>query len=138
MRYYNTISIDATSALKATLLTGVEYSNILSTISNINRAAIGYSFTYDTTDYQKNTGVFAQLNPSYKNKIFLTLAGRYDFNKNFGSYFNPRIGITTNLLIRSVVFKTQSCMGPGITSLSWQTEMIGRYPRRKPRNQDSN
>jgi outer membrane receptor protein involved in Fe transport len=75
--------------------------------------------TVDTFDIQKNTGVFAQLNPSYKNKIFLTLAGRYEFNKNFGSYFNPRIGVTTNFLIGKLMLKPRIAWGRGITSVSW-------------------
>jgi len=111
LRYYNTISLAGKSDLKATLLTGVEYSNNLSTLYAVNRTTTAYRIAFDTLDIQKNTGVFAQLNPSYKNKIFLTLAGRYEFNENFGSYFNPRIGVTTNFLIGKLILKPRIAWG---------------------------
>jgi len=125
LRYYNTISLAANSDLKATLLTGVEYSNNLATVYSVNRTTTGYRITPDTVNIQKNTGVFVQLNPSYKNKIFLTLAGRYEFNKNFGSYFNPRIGVTTNFLIGKLILKPRIAWGSGITEVSWY---IKHYP----------
>jgi outer membrane receptor protein involved in Fe transport len=120
LRYYNTISFAARSNLKATLLTGAEYSNSLHTYFNVNRATTAYRITFDTLNKQKNTGVFAQLNPSYKNRIFLTLAGRYEFNKNFGSYFNPRIGLTTNFLIGQLILKPRVAWGSGITEVPWR------------------
>ena len=119
LRYYNTISFVANPRLKATLLTGFEYSNNYSTVYSVRRTTTGYNITFDTLDIQKNTGVFVQLNPSYKNKIFLTLAGRYEFNKNFGSYFNPRIGMTTNFLIGKLILKPRIAWGSGITGVSW-------------------
>ncbi|TMI62575.1 MAG: hypothetical protein E6H07_14255 [Bacteroidetes bacterium] len=119
LRYYNSISFGAGSEIKATLLTGFEYSNAYSTGYTVRRTTTAYNVTVDTFDIQKNTGVFAQLNPSYKNKIFLTLAGRYEFNKNFGSYFNPRIGATTNFLIGKLILKPRIAWGRGITGVSW-------------------
>ena len=120
VRYYNSISFAAKSDIKATLLTGIEYSNFLSTDYTVTRTTTAYRVTFDTLNKQKNTGVFAQLNPSYKNKIFLTLAGRYEFNKNFGSYFNPRIGLTTNFLIGKLILKPRIAWGRGITEVPWQ------------------
>jgi outer membrane receptor protein involved in Fe transport len=117
LRYYNTVSFGGKSDIKATLLTGAEYSNTLATGITVSRTATAYRFQYETSDIQKNTGVFAQLNPSYKNKIFLTLAGRYEFNKNFGSYFNPRIGLTTNFLVGNLTVKPRVAWGRGIISL---------------------
>jgi outer membrane receptor protein involved in Fe transport len=119
LRYYNTIFFGSRSDLKATLLTGFEYSNSLSTAYVVNRATAGYNIRLDTVDIQKNEGVFFQLNPSYKNKIFLTLAGRYEINKNFGSYFNPRIGLTTNFLMGGLTVKPRIAWGSGITAVGW-------------------
>ena len=125
LRYYNTIAFASRSDLKATLLTGFEYSNGLSTVYSVRRTTTAYRITFDTLDIQKNTGVFVQLNPSYKNKIFLTLAGRYEFNKNFGSYFNPRIGATTNFLIGKLILKPRIAWGRGITGVPWYNK---HYP----------
>jgi outer membrane receptor protein involved in Fe transport len=126
LRYYNNISFGGKSNLKATLLTGVEYSNSVSTTYSVRRTTTAYNITFDTLDKQKNTGVFAEFNPSYKNKIFLTLAGRYEFNKNFGSYFNPRIGVTTNFLLGNLILKPRIAWGSGITGVSW---FYKHYPR---------
>jgi outer membrane receptor protein involved in Fe transport len=119
LRYYNTISFASKSDLKATLLTGAEYSNVYSTGYTVRRTTTAYNVTIDTFDIQKNTGIFAQLNPSYKNKIFLTLAGRYEINENFGSYFNPRIGLTTNFLLGNLTVKPRIAWGSGITAVGW-------------------
>ena len=119
IRYYNTISLARKSGIKATLLTGVEYLNYLATGYSVTRTSAAYRITTDTTNIQKNTGIFAQLNPSYKNKIFLTLAGRYEINENFGSYFNPRIGLTTNFLVGNLIVKPRIAWGSGITEVSW-------------------
>jgi outer membrane receptor protein involved in Fe transport len=126
LRYYNNISFGGKSNLKATLLTGVEYSNSVSTTYSVRRTTTAYNITFDTLDKQKNTGVFAEFNPSYKNKIFLTLAGRYEFNKNFGSYFNPRIGVTTNFFLGNLILKPRIAWGSGITGVSW---FYKHYPR---------
>ena len=126
IRYYNSISFGASSSIKTILLTGFEYSDISSTGYTARRTATAYNVTVDTFDIQKNTGVFFQLNPSYKNKIFLTLAGRYEFNKNFGSYFNPRLGVTTNFLIGKLILKPRIAWGRGITEVSWFSK---HYPR---------
>ena len=119
LRYYNTISIKSNSPIKASLLTGVEYCNILSSFYSIRNSGSNLIFSNtDTADLQKNTGVFAQLSPSYKDKIFLTVSGRYDFNKNFGNAFNPRIGATTNFQIGKLTIKPRITWGKGITSLT--------------------
>ena len=118
-RYYNTINIKGNSSTKASLLTGVEYSNILASFFSIRRSGSNLVFfNTDTADLQKNTGVFAQLAPSYKDKIFLTISGRYDFNKNYGNIFNPRIGVTTNFQIGKLMIKPRVAWGKGIASLS--------------------
>jgi outer membrane receptor protein involved in Fe transport len=119
LRYYNSVSFAAKSDLKATLLTGFEYSDAYSTGYTVRRTTTAYNVTVDTFDIQKNTGAFFQLNPSYKNKLFLTLAGRYEFNENFGSYFNPRIGLTTNFLIGKLILKPRIAWGRGITAVGW-------------------
>ena len=124
-RYYNTITIKGNSPIKASLLTGVEYSNILTSLFSIRKSGSNLVFSKtDTADLQKNTGVFAQLSPSYKDKIFLTVSGRYEFNKIFGNIFNPRIGVTTNFQIGKLTVKPRVAWGKGIASLSWGD----RYP----------
>ena len=125
LRYYNTINIKSRTQIKASLLTGIEYSNITSGYFAVTRSGAVLTTTRnDTADLQKNTGVFAQLSPSYKDKLFLILSGRYEFNKTFGNIFNPRIGVTTNFQFGELILKPRIAWGKGITPPAWGE----RYP----------
>jgi outer membrane receptor protein involved in Fe transport len=122
LRYYNEIRIKPNSQFRLNLLSGVEYVNFLSDFFAVIKSRSEFIYTrIDTADLQKNAGVFAQLNPSYKDKIFLTISGRYDFNKTFGAVFNPRIGATTNFQLGMFTLKPRIAWGKGINLISYST-----------------
>jgi outer membrane receptor protein involved in Fe transport len=111
LRYNNTITMAAKSDFKTTLLTGVDYtSNKSDAVYQLN----GNSVTRQNTKWE-NTGVFGQLNPSYKNKYFLTLALRADINRDFSTTYSPKIGATTNFQVGQVTLKPRISWGKGIT-----------------------
>jgi outer membrane receptor protein involved in Fe transport len=112
IRYNNTIAMGrATADFKTSLLTGLDYFHYqTSALSQLNGRAVN-----TTTSSQENTGIFGQLNPSYKNKCFLTAALRYDINPNFTPTLSPKIGFTTNFKIKSFTLRPRVSWGKGIT-----------------------
>lgn len=112
VRYNNTIAIGkASDDFKTTVLTGVDYIHWQgSAMWQLNGTRV-YSFS----GTQENTGIFGQVNPSYKNRYFLTAALRYDINSNFTATLSPKIGFTTNFKIESFTLKPRISWGKGIT-----------------------
>ena len=90
---------------------------------------------YETGDPDnKNYGAFVQLNPSYKN-LYLTLGLRYEKNELFTASWDPRIGLTTNFNLWSMILKPRISWGKGITAPSYSdrfgtpaNDLTVRYP----------
>jgi TonB-dependent SusC/RagA subfamily outer membrane receptor len=137
IRYYNVISVAHTSYFKAALMTGVEYTDALESRLVVRKTGSTLStFKVDTSELQKNTGIFAQFTPSYKDKLFITIAGRYEFNKTFGSVFNPRFGISSILTLGDLVLKPRIAWGRGITPPTWAIATAPAHnPNLRPQEQ---
>ncbi|MGZ5190569.1 MAG: TonB-dependent receptor, partial [Flavisolibacter sp.] len=116
LRYSNVLSIyPSGSNFSASITSGAEYKKYTSS-SFITRATTASTFLGSEGD-NENYGAFIQANPSYKN-VYLTLGLRYEKNNLFYDAWNPRLGITTNFEIRSLMIKPRISWGKGITAPS--------------------
>ncbi len=119
VRYSNVLRIgdnkDEDFNLKIT--SGAEYKNYYYQ-SNYVQDSTSLKISNDPVD--KDFAAFAQLNPSYKN-VFLTAGLRYEHNNLFSDAhsLNPRLGLTTNFNIESVIVKPRISWGQGITAPSY-------------------
>ena len=122
IRYFNTITVgNSHTDFDATILSGLEFKQN-SHINVFFQPATGRSYiTRDPNN--KNYGAFVQLNPSYKN-VYLTLGLRYEKNELFTAAWDPRIGLTTNFNLRSMILKPRISWGRGITAPRY-TERFG-------------
>ncbi|HET7001799.1 MAG TPA: TonB-dependent receptor, partial [Puia sp.] len=125
IRYSNILNwSDTKSGWAASVMSGADYKN------DYVYSVIRYNVPYYRDNYpaNSNTGVFVQLNPSYKN-IYLTAGLRYDYNKLFKNNhsLNPRIGLTTNFNLSVLILKPRISWGSGITAPSY-TARFGSPP----------
>jgi outer membrane receptor protein involved in Fe transport len=111
IRYNNSITFGRKSNFRTNLLTGLDYNNGRSNQDYYTSGAT----TLQQKDQQQNTGYFAQLTPSYKNHVFVTMGLRYDVNRNFKASVNPKIGVTTNFNTGSITWKPRISWGKGTT-----------------------
>jgi outer membrane receptor protein involved in Fe transport len=110
-RYNNTITIGENGDFHTSLLMGLDYINLRSKYAFYTSG----TNTLKGNDQQENTGYFAQLSPSYKNRAFITMGLRYDVNRNFKSSINPRVGLTTILGTGPITWKPRISWGKGTT-----------------------
>ena len=122
IRYYNTIALgNSQTDFNATILSGLEFKQ--NSYTNVFfHTRTGLSNNFGDPD-NKNYGAFVQLNPSYKN-LYLTLGLRYEKNELFTAAWDPRIGLTTNFNLWSMILKPRISWGRGITAPSY-TERFG-------------
>lgn len=93
-------------------------------------------FTYDDVVIERNMGVFADLRLEFKNKLFLSVTGRNDWNstlpKNNRSYFYP--SISASYLFSEDLFNESEVVSFGKLRASWakvgkgtQAGQVGYY-----------
>ncbi len=117
IRYSNTLMLGSTSNdFGATILSGAEYKRY-SYAWRFNRASATRTLLDKDPD-NENFGSFIQINPNYKN-VYLTLGLRYEKNELFKAALNPRLGITTNFAMGSLIVKPKISWGRGITAPSY-------------------
>ncbi len=117
IRYSNILNLSNTkSDWTVSILSGVDYKNDY-IHSLVQSNPVYYRDNYPAN---ANTGVFVQLNPSYKN-IYLTAGLRYDYNTLFANNhsLNPRLGLTTNFSVAELIVKPRISWGSGITAPSY-------------------
>lgn len=118
LRYSNVLNLrSGVDGPEAVISSGAEYKKYSSSLAITRATAANTLFEKDPDN--KNYAFFVQANPSYKN-VYLTLGMRYEKNELFDASWNPRLGITTNFEIKSLIFKPRISWGKGITAPSYE------------------
>jgi|GEM_PF-3426199 len=109
------------------ILSGAEYSNTQHDVTIFNnflyyRTGSGYTYSANrvgsTPFFKFNrefTGAFLQMTPSYRQKYFLVLGGRYEKSNVAVAVFNPKVGLTANFDVSTFTIKPRISWGRGIT-----------------------
>ncbi|WP_159452599.1 SusC/RagA family TonB-linked outer membrane protein [Pedobacter nyackensis] len=116
IRYFNALELGNKEAFSVNLLTGVEYKKQVYK-NMFNYQPSGKATVY-ADDVQETTGLFGQLLLGFKDRYFLTLGAREDWDKNIGSghVFSPRLGFTTNFTLNDFMVKPRVSWGKGTTA----------------------
>lgn len=126
--YNNIINIGKLhDPFKMNILSGFEYSNTKHKeiiYNNTLYYTSAGSFTYlpnvvtGAPFYIYNrefTGAFLQLSPTFKDKYFLVVGGRYEKSNVSKAIINPRVGFTTNFELTHFIIKPRINWGRSIT-----------------------
>lgn len=123
IRYSNTLTLpDNGHDLGATILSGLEFKKYSQ--STILTRAVASTNVISAEPDNNNYGAFVQVNPSYKN-VYLTVGLRYEKNELFKAALNPRLGLTTNFDISSLILKPRISWGRGISAPAY-SDRFGR------------
>ena len=117
VRYSNILNLgNPEKHWTANITSGAEYKNLFY-VSGVNGNLPGYT---SNDPPNTNVGLFAQINASFKN-VYLTAGLRYDYNKLFedNHSLNPRIGLTSNFSLSTLIIKPRISWGSGITAPSY-------------------
>jgi outer membrane cobalamin receptor len=125
IRYFNVLTLHKGGNGLATVITsGGEYKKY-SQSHTLTRASVTATSISKDPD-NENYGAFVQLNSSYKN-LFLTIGVRYEKNNLFKAALNPRLGLTTNFAIGTLMVKPRISWGKGIASPTYR-QRFGSSP----------
>ncbi|RYZ34261.1 MAG: TonB-dependent receptor [Sphingobacteriales bacterium] len=123
VRYSNVLNLNGRNRnLGTTIVSGLEFKTLAvrSTITRPTASATVLIAEPPTSNY----GTFVQVNPSYKN-VYLSMGLRYESSNLFQPTLNPRIGLTTNFILRGLTVKPKIAWGRGITAPTY-SQRFGR------------